>query len=93
MNINSTKTHKANIFRGAYLSCSYTNFLKPSNEAIEFFSSKLCSPYFICILYVIVFLSASIITLPLVSSFLNSAISVTSYAPGLIAKIVSSFKN
>ena len=62
-------------------------FLKPSNEAIEFSTSKLIAPCFIFIKQFIVFLSGSIITLPLVYSFINCAISVNSYAPGVTAKI------
>ena len=62
-------------------------FLNPSNEAFEFSTSKLIAPCFISVKYFIVFLSGSIITLPLVSSFINCVISVYSYAPGVTAEI------
>ena len=61
-------------------------FLNPSNEAIEFSTSKQSASCFISFIHFIVFLSGSIITLPSGSSFINSAISVNSYAPGVIVE-------
>ena len=46
----------------------------------------LSAPCYISIKHFIVFLSGSIITLPSVSSFINSAMSVNSYAPGVIVE-------
>ena len=53
-----------------------TIFLNPSNEAIEFFTSKVSAPCLISIFRLIVFLFGSIITLPSISFFINSAMSV-----------------
>ena len=60
---------------------------KPSKGAIEFSMSKLIAPCFTSIKFFIVILSDSIITLPKLSSFINSTISSNSYYPGIIAKI------
>ena len=64
-----------------YMYPLYITFLNPSNDPIEFSTSKLSTPCFISILHFIVFLSTSIITLPSVFSFIISAISDNSYAP------------
>ena len=72
------------VFWNVYIPFLWITFLNPSNEAIGFSTSKLSAPCLISILDFIVFLSGSIITLPSVSSFINSAMSVKSYALGVI---------
>ena len=61
-----------------FIDALYNIFLKPSNGAL-----KLIAPCFISILYFIVFLSGSFVTLPSIYSFINSAISVKPQPPGL----------
>ena len=92
MNVNSTKTHNINNLLRCIFTFSYTFFLNPSNEAIEFSTSKLIAPCLISIKNFSV-LSGSIITIPLVFSFINRAISVYSYAPGVTAEVLPSYKN
>ena len=58
-------------------------FRNPNNDAFEFSTSILSTPRLNSILRFI-FLSSSIISLPSVSSFITSAISDNSYAPGKI---------
>ena len=87
MNVNSTKTHNINNFLRCIFTLFIYYFLKPINEAIEFSMSKLIATCFISTKLFTVLLSGSIITVPLVSSFINSAISINSYAPGIRAKI------
>ena len=86
MNVNSTKIHNIN----NPLRCTFTLFiyffLKPSDGAFEFSMSKLIAPCFISVKHFIVFLSGPFIILPLVSSYINSANSIISYAPGITAK-------
>ena len=100
MNVNSTKTHNINDLLKCIFTLIIYFFPNSSNEAIEFSTSTLIAPCFISIKQFIVFLSGSIITLPLVSSVITCAISFNSYAPGVTAKIgdtalrmLSSYKN
>ena len=87
MNVNSTKTQNINKFLRSIFTFYMNFFLNLSNGAIDFSISKLIAPCFISIKIFIVFLSGPIIKLPLVSFFINSAISITSYAPGITAEI------
>ena len=65
---------------------SYSFFLNLNYDTNEVSISELNSPSFISSLHFIVFLSGSIITLPSVSSYTNSAISDNTYAPGVIVE-------
>ena len=56
-----------------------------------FSTSKLSAPCLISVLGFNVFLSCSVKKLPLVSSFINSAMSINSYAPGVIVEYNNGF--